>query len=123
VSIHYREPIVYYVYKEGAELGFPEIRELISYAEQLSGKKPYVTFADVRVKLNITNEGKRVLQDMNNMPYFRGTAALVKNSIHKLAVDIMNGFNKPNYPFRAFTSRDEAITWLLSLPLTEEAKH
>ena len=121
VSIHYSEPIVYFVYKEGAELGFPEIRELISYAEKLSNRKPYVTFADVRVNINITNEGKRVLQDVNNMPYFRGTAALVKNSIHKLAVDIMNNFNKPKYPFRAFTSKEEAIEWLLSLSLAEEA--
>jgi hypothetical protein len=117
VSIHYSEPIVYFVYKEGAELGFPEIRELIACAEQLSGKKPYVTFADVRVNLNITNEGKRVLQDMNNMPYFRGTAALVKSSIHKFAADLMNTFHKPAYPFKAFTAKEEAIQWLLSLPL------
>ena len=119
VSIHYHEPIVYCVYKEGAELGFPEIRELISCAEQLSNNKPYVTFADVRVNINITNEGKRVLQDMSNMPHFRGTAALVKNNIHKFAVDLMNTFNRPQYPFRAFTSKDEAIKWLLSLPLYE----
>jgi hypothetical protein len=120
VSIHYSEPIVYFVYKEGAELGFPEIRELISYAEQLSAKKPYVTFADVRVNLNITNEGKRVLQDMNNMPYFRGTAVLVKNSIHKFAVEVLNSFHKPAYPFRAFTSKEKAIEWLSSLPLNQE---
>ena len=117
VSIHYSEPIVYYTYKEGAELGFPEIRELIAYAEQTSGKKPYVTFDDVRVHVNITNEGKRVLQDMSNMPYFRGTAALVKNSIHKFAADLLNNFHRPAYPFRAFTSKEEAIEWLLSLPL------
>lgn len=120
VSMHYKEPVVYFVYKEGAELGFPEVRELISYAEKLSGNKPYVTFADVRVNLNMTNEGKRVLQDMNNMPYFRGTAALVKNSIHKFAVEVMNNFHKPKYPFRAFTSKEEAIEWLLSLSLNEK---
>jgi hypothetical protein len=118
VSIHYRAPIVYFVYKEGAELGFPEIRELIAYAEKLSNKTPYVTFADARVNINITNEGKRVLKDINNMPYFRGTAALVKNNFHKFAAELLNNFDKPKYPFRAFTSKEEAIEWLLSLPLT-----
>ncbi|HKC69026.1 MAG TPA: hypothetical protein VKG26_12400, partial [Bacteroidia bacterium] len=42
--IRYESPIVYFRYKEGIELGFPEIRKLISCAEELSGHKPYVTF-------------------------------------------------------------------------------
>src|ERR1700741_4067644 len=85
VSINYTEPIVYFEYKEGAELGFPEMRELISCAEKLSGYKPYFTFADVRVNVNVTNEGKKFLADLNNMPLFRGTAALVKNNMYKFA--------------------------------------
>lgn len=36
--ITYMEPIVYFEYKEGAELGFPEIRKLIACAEELSGQ-------------------------------------------------------------------------------------
>ncbi len=116
-SIKYEEPIVYFMYKEGAELGFPEIRELISCAEELSGRKPYLTFSDVRNNVNITNEGKRIVADLKNMPYFRGTAALVNNSLYKFAANFLNSFHKPQYPFRAFTSREEAIEWLLSLPL------
>jgi len=117
VNIKYIAPVVYYQYKEGAELGFPEIREVIFYAEKLSGHKPYVTFADARVNMNITNEGKRVLQDLNNMPLFRGTAALVKNSMYQFAANFLNVYNKPKYPFRAFTSKEKAVSWLLSLPL------
>jgi hypothetical protein len=117
VSISYSNPIVHFVYKEGAELGFPEIRELISHAEKLSGNMPYVTFADVRASINITNEGKRIVADQKNMPLFRGTAALVGNSMYKFAANFMNYYNKPQYPFRAFTSEKEAIDWLLSLPL------
>jgi hypothetical protein len=117
VSITYAQPIVYYEYKEGAELGFPEMRELISCAEKLSGHKPYFTFADVRVNVNVTNEGKKFLADLNNMPLFRGTAALVKNNMYKFAANFMSQYNKQKYPFRAFTSKEEAIAWLLTLPL------
>jgi hypothetical protein len=117
VTIHYEEPIVYLVYKEGAELGFPEIRELIYYAEKVSGQKPYVTFSDVRMNLNITNEGKRVVENPDNMPLFRGTAILVKNNLYKFAVNFVEKFNNKKYPFRAFISKTEAIAWLLSLQL------
>jgi len=117
VSIRYAAPIVYFTYKEGAELGFPEIRHLVACAEKLSGHKPYVTFADVRTDVKITNEGKRMLEDMKNMPLFRGTAAQVKNNMYKFAANFMSYYSKPKYPFRAFTSRKEAVSWLLSLPL------
>jgi len=79
--------------------------------------KPYVTFADARVNMNITNEGKRILSDMKNMPLFRGTAALVSNNLYKYAVNLFSFYNSPKYPFRAFTSKEEAIKWLTSLPL------
>lgn len=116
-SITYIRPIVYYTYKEGAELGFPEIRKLIACAEELSTHTPYVTFADARLSINITNEGKRILSDINNMPLFRGTAALVPNSLYKYAANFFSFYNSPKYPFCAFTSKDEAINWLSSLPL------
>src|SRR5688572_4943773 len=90
VNIKYNAPIVHFTFKEGAELGFPEIREMITCAEQLSGNKPYVTFSDVRVSVNITNEGRKVIADPQNMPFFRGTAVLVKNSMYKYAVNFLN---------------------------------
>jgi len=114
VNIKYIEPIVYFIYKEGeTELGFPEIRELISHAEKLSDYKPYVTFVDVRINVNVTNEGKRMLE----MPLFRGTAILVQNNVYKLATNFLGYYNKPQYPFQAFTSEKKAIDWLLSLSL------
>jgi hypothetical protein len=73
VTIKYEEPIVYFIYKEGAQLGFPEIRELIFYAEKLSHFKPYVTFSDVRApEMGITNEGKRVVEDLEICLFLEG---------------------------------------------------
>jgi len=122
VTITYKEPIVYLIYEEDIELGFPEIKELISCAEKLSGYRPYVTLSDLRAGVKITNEGKRFVSDLRNMPYFKGTAALVKNSFYKYAIDILNSFHKQQYPFRVFTEKEEAISWLLSLPLHDKQK-
>lgn len=116
-SITYEAPIVYFEYKEGTELGFPEIRELIACAEQLSGHTPYLTFSDVRVNMNLTNEGKRYVENMKNMPLFRGTAILVKNDFYRFALNFLNNLNKTQYPFNAFTNKQKAINWLLTLPL------
>lgn len=117
VTITCEAPVVFYKYKEGAELGFPEIRELISYAEKLNHGKPYVTLSDVRVDMNITEAGKRFVEDLTNMPLFRGTAVLVKNSSYSFAANFLSAFSKKKYPFRAFTSREKALQWLQSLPL------
>lgn len=117
VTIRYEAPVVVFMFKDGAELGFPEIRELISCAEKLSDGKPYVTFSDVRVNMNITEEGKRYVSDLKNMPLFRGTAALVKNSMYSFAGNFMNYFSKKPYPFRAFITKEKAMKWLLTLPL------
>ena len=120
VTIRYEAPIVYYNYKEGTELGFPEIKELISYAEELSGKRPYVTFADVRVSINLTIEGRRYLADTSNMPLFRGTAALVKNGMLSFAANFLSYFDKKLYPFKAFSEKEKAVAWLKKLPLSDE---
>jgi hypothetical protein len=117
VRMKYIEPIIYFEYKDGTELGFPEIRELIACSEKLSGQKPYFTFSDVRININVTNEGKRILEDPKNMPYFRGSAVLVKNNMYKFAVNFLGIYSKPKYPIRAFTSEEKAIAWLMSLPL------
>ena len=117
VSISYIEPIVYFDYHIDVELGFPEMREVIASAEKLSGHKPYVTFSDVRGNLKITNEGKKIVSDLNNMPLFRGTAVLVRNDLYKFAANFLGNLGNPKYPLRAFTSHAEAIAWLLTLPL------
>jgi hypothetical protein len=117
VDISYLEPVVYFRYKKGAQLGFPEVRELIACAEKISGNKPYFTFSDVREGVEITNEGRRIVSDPANMPLFRGTAVLVSNSMYKFAADFMSALNRPKFPFRAFTSEEKAIAWLRSLPL------
>jgi len=116
-TVSYDEPVVIFIYKKDAELGFPEIRQLVQHAELLSGGKPYVTFSDVREGVTITEQGKRYVSDPDNMKLFRGTAIFVKNEMVKLAANFMKHFQNHRFPFRAFTDEKAAMRWLKKLPL------
>jgi len=115
VKIHYEEPIVYFVFSDNVELGFPEIRELTASAEKLSNNRPYLSFSDARVNVNVTHEGRKFAADINEAPLHRGTAVLVKNTALKIAANFFMNFGQPKYPFRAFTDETEAIQWLLKI--------
>ena len=117
VKIFYKEPIVYMTFKEDAELGVPEMHELIDYAEKLSGKKPYVIFSDVRVNMDVTHEGRRLVANAQVAPFHKGTAVLVKNTLYLYAVNLFAKFNKPAYPYQVFTDKQKALDWLMQLPL------
>ena len=115
VKIFYKAPVVHLIFKQGAELGMPEIRELITYAEMLSKKTPYFTLSDARVTMDVTHEGRRLAAKAS--PHHRGTAVLVKNSLYEYAATLFSKFDKPNFPYRVFTDEKEATDWLLQLPL------
>ncbi|MGZ3902117.1 MAG: DUF7793 family protein [Bacteroidia bacterium] len=110
--ISYSDPIVQITYKKGVQLGFPEIKELISSSEKISGGKPYVTLSDIREGVELTAEGKRYVSDPAKMPLFRGTAVLVSSTLLKIAVEFAAQFDKNIYPFRAFTDKKKAVNWL-----------
>ena len=114
-NIYYEAPIVYIEYKKDAELGFGEIRQVVAMAEQLSGHKPYVVLSDVREGISVTPMGKKISADPGTAPLHRGTALLLKNSMLRLAANFF-GTSNP-YPFKAFTDKQKAIDWLLTLPL------
>jgi hypothetical protein len=119
VTITFESPIVFYQYKDGAELGFPQMKELIQNAEKLSWSRPYFTFSDVRVSMSVTAEGRRYLSDFSHMPYFRGAAVLVKSSMLSVALNFFSHFVKKRYPFKAFVTKEKALGWLKTLPLEE----
>ena len=121
VTVTFDAPIVYYTYKQGAELGFPEMKEVIRAAEKLSWSRPYFTFSDVRAKMNVTPEGRKYIMDFRHMPYFRGAAVLVSTSMMKVALNFFSYFQKKKYPLKAFTSKEKALEWLNTLPLDNES--
>lgn len=117
-TLRYEEPIIHITFKENIELGFPETRELIFNSEKLSNNKPYFVLSDVRTNVQVTPEGKRVAANANEAILNRGCAILLNSNMLKLGINFFNEFNTPSFPFRAFTDKQEAIDWLLKLPLT-----
>lgn len=116
-SMRYEAPVVYVTYKEGSDLGFIEIRELIREAEKLAGHQPYLVLSDVRAGISVTPLGKKVVSDQNELPLHCGSAVLVKNSMMQVAANFFDKINPSPYPFKTFTSEKKALDWLLTLPL------
>jgi hypothetical protein len=117
VNIRYEAPIMYFVFIEGTELGFPEMRELVYYAEKLSNGSNYVVLSDIRNMVKVTHEGKKYALQAKNAPYHKGTAVLVNNSALSLATNIFMGLKAPEYPYKAFTDEENAVDWLLQLDM------
>lgn len=120
VTIRYDAPIIYLTFKEGSELGFPEIKELTFYAEKLSNKKNYVVFSDVREIVTVTPEGKKHALENKHAPFHKGAAVLVKNTAYSLAANLFIGLSQPEFPYKVFTDEQKAKEWLLTLPLEND---
>lgn len=118
VTIHYEVPIIYLRFKKKALLGFPEIHELIEYAEHLSNKTNYVVLSNVGE--TVTLEEKFFALQSKNSPFQKGTAVWVKGHTYSLVANLFIGLLKPEFPYKVFTDEKEAKGWLLSLPLTGE---
>ncbi len=116
-TLSYQAPIIYIVFKDNVEIGFPEIRELTAAAEKLSDNKPYVVFADACMNVQVTKEGRRAAANEKEAAFHKGCAVLIKSNMLVLAINFFNGLISPTYPYRAFTDKQEAMDWLLKLPL------
>ncbi len=116
VGITYDDPVSHCKFNKGVELGFPEIEEIISCVEKLNRRKPSLIFCDISLITNLTKEGRRMLEKYNNIPFCMGLAIFVNKNRYECAEDFVNNYNS-KFPFRAFTTEQEAKDWLLTLSL------
>lgn len=113
-AIIYKAPVVYLVFKEGAELDVKEVREMIAAAEMLAGKKPYLLFSDVRNHVAITPEARKVSADKKESRYVIANAVLTNNFALKLTANFFIKVNKPHFPVKVFNDELKAHLWLAS---------
>lgn len=114
---HYAAPVVFIEFQRDIELGFLEVREVFVVCEKLSDGLPYVVLADVRKGVGLTPMGKKASTGTPASPLHRGTAVVMLHETMREAIDFLRKMNRAPYPFRAFTERQQAIDWLLTLPL------
>jgi hypothetical protein len=114
-EMHYEEPIIKIVFKEKAQLGFPEIRELTRNAEKLSGGKSYFTLCYVPEITNVTPLGRKVAADINEAPLNKATAVIVKHGIVERTANFFYKGKRSGSLFKVFTDHREAHEWLTKL--------
>lgn len=112
VNIRFLSPVIHLVFKEGAALDTPEMRQIIRSCAQLTGNTPYVIFSDVRVFLTITPEARQLAADPKENALLKANAVLVGSLPLKLLANFFATFNKPPYAYRVFNHRENAFEWL-----------
>lgn len=120
--LHYEQPVVHIVFKDKVEIGYFEIRELTSCCERLSDHNPYYVLSDVRARVNVTPQGKRLSLDKSAAPLHMGTAILIDSGAMKIAVNFFGKVSKLPHPYKAFTDKEQALGWLKSVYETRSLK-
>ncbi len=113
--VRYEEPIVYLLFDAGVELGFPEMQELVALSEEISDHKPYMVLSDMRAGVKMTREGKRTIASKDQVPLKRATALLVNPDELEAGENFFAEAKEPDQPFKAFTDKREAVSWLKQL--------
>jgi hypothetical protein len=112
-TVKYEEPVVSLIFKENADLGANELREMIKIAEKLTGEKPYLLLSDARFHMNISSEGRKVAADKKEAPFLVANAALINNLGLTITANFFSNFNKPHFHFKVFNNEKKALKWLM----------
>jgi hypothetical protein len=113
--MRFEEPIVSIIFKEKAQLGFVEMRELKKNAENLSGGKCFYTICYLPSVINLTPLGKKVVSDIRETPLNKATAIVIKDNSNKQIPGFINKLKRSKLQIRMFANGEEAREWLLSL--------
>jgi hypothetical protein len=113
-----RDGVIWFRFKEDADLDGREMKELFKAAEKLSEKKPYLLVSDARVHLNISSEGRKVSADKNETSLVIANAVLTTHIAIQLTANFFIKFNKPHFHYKVFSSENEALKWLLAFKPT-----
>lgn len=88
------------------------IDEVAAQVRDLSVTDTNLSLLDVSALKGASREFRK--ESATDRTNTRAVALLVNSAITKIMVNIFMKFNKPKYPTRMFTNREEAIEWLLT---------
>jgi ribosomal protein S24E len=63
--------------------------------------------------VGMSKESRTMVSNTEMTNAHKAVAMIVTNPLTKLIASFFLGLNKPNFPIRSFTSKDEAVAWLL----------
>jgi hypothetical protein len=100
-------------------LNVENAKEIIRLRHEISSNNKYYWCTSFNNVTSMPKEG-RDYTDKYGQDFLYASAAIVKNSIEAFIVNFFIKLKKPHVPFRAFTSKDEAIAWLKELKKQNE---
>ena len=112
-TVEYKEPIIYIRFKDPIMLGPKEVLEIGEAAAKLTNNGARLVLTDVRVLVDITEEGREVSSTREKQGNVIAHAVLIKWLAQWLIAKVYMEINKPDYPMRAFRDEQKAIKWLL----------
>lgn len=95
-----------------AVLTLPAVQENTEVVNQLAQGKRKPVFIDISGLVGITRDARSFSagEGVNNV--LTALAILIRSPLARTFGNVWLGINKPVFPARLFTSRDEAIEWL-----------
>lgn len=101
--------------KELSQVEKEHILQMVQLLGQVGGgvkMRVYVTTNDFQ---DVTTDAKRYVATEDGQKYTLANAVQVDNLAKRLLYNFFMRFHAPLRPTRAFTSREDAINWLLSI--------
>jgi hypothetical protein len=86
--------------------------ELSDISSKLADGKCLPVLADMSDVKSVDRKSREYISGKEAMKTARSLAIIIKSPMSKVVGNFLIGLNKPPYPIKMFTSKDEAIGWL-----------
>jgi hypothetical protein len=96
----------------GAKITIENAREIMDVSLRLANGKKVPVLGDMRNVKSIPKESRDYLSGKEATKTASSLALLIESPISKIIGNFLMGLNKPSYPVKLFTAKNEAIQWL-----------
>jgi len=106
------EGIVYCIARKGTILEIDDAKENVQAIAKVIGNGKAPVFVDIRQSEGASKEARKYFTSNEVAEIQSAVAMLVDSGFSKLIGNFFIGLNKPIFPLKLFTSKDEAVYWL-----------
>lgn len=111
----YDNGLVESLINEGAYIDVPYLLMGKSRVEQARPGKKFYALANGIGHYRVSKEARQLSASKEYSSHIAATAVMVNNAAVRLVVDLYMKIDKPFTPTKAFTKREDAISWLLEM--------
>jgi hypothetical protein len=111
VSFEVREGILYGRYKV-AEIDLDMAKLATLFRKQITEGKPMPAIADISVVKQVPKDTREYFSSVQAGEDLAALAVIINNPVTRIMGNFFLKFHQPQYPFRFFTSVDEATNWI-----------